>query len=88
MENNALAGLEKMITGLKQAEKDLSKMGANMGADLGINLEKIMKEHTYEGDKKMKVMGKKTTVSLAKDGSWKVVFDDVKEGIKIFKGEK
>ena len=88
MENKAIEGLKTMLEGLKKAEKEMSKFGAGLTADLGNNLEKIMKEHTYEGEKKMKINKKAATVSLAKDGSLKIVFDNPEDAKKFYKGEK
>lgn len=88
MVNNETAALKDFLKGLGSMEKDLTKMSAVLNAKLTDNYETILNQHTYEGEKKGKVNKKPATMSLAKDGSIKIVFDDPKEGKKLFEGFK
>ena len=84
MENNDFGSF---LDGLKKAEKELNKMTSNMTSQLEGNFEKIMNSQMYDGEKKMRVNKKQATVYLAKDGSIKIVFDDITDGKKFFEGK-
>lgn len=87
MENN-ISQLTDFLQGIKKMEKDFSKMGADLSANLGKDFEKIINEHMYEGEKRMKINKKEATISLAKDGSIKIVFDNSQDGKLFFEGKK
>lgn len=87
-EADVVGQLNDMLSGLKKFEKDISKFGENMTSNLGDNLQDIIKQNMYEGEKKMKINKKQATVSLAKDGSLKIVFDNPEDAKKFYKGEK
>lgn len=86
--NNGTAGFEQFLNGLGKMEKDLTKMSSRLNAEVMGNFEKIMNQQIYEGEKKMKINKKSATVSLAKDGSVKIVFDNPGDGKSFFEGKK
>lgn len=88
MVNSETDKFKEMLAGLGKMQKDFSKFSSTLSSDLGGSFEKIMKESLVEFEKKTKINKKPATLSLMKDGSIKIVFDNPEDGIKFAKGEK
>lgn len=88
MGSNETGKLHEFLNGLKDMEKQFGKISSDLNINIGGNIEKIMKEHTYESERKTKINKKACTMQLAKDGSVRIVFDNPEDGSKFYKGDK
>lgn len=86
--NNETSKLQEFLGNLKDMEKQFGKISSDLNVNIGGNIEKIMKEHTYEEERKTKLNKKACNMQLAKDGSIRIVFDNPEDGRKFYKGEK
>ena len=80
--------IQEFLSSITKMGKDFDKISSDLNMNMATNFEKIVKESLVEFEKRTKINKKPALVSLMKDGSIKIVFDNPEDGVKFAKGEK